>query len=93
MSMKLELSYYQQMQLRQVKYLNDVAYAFQNRSQNNQVRKHMVDAQKINNYSPECERIRNHHHNSATPALNRDSLAAREAHLKSMGARAADATH
>ncbi len=70
---KSKLGHYQQMQLHRVEYLNDMADAFQNRSKNNQLRKHFVDVQRINKYSPEYERIRNHVHNSATQAMNRDS--------------------
>ncbi len=70
-----------------------MADALQNRSENNQLIKQIVDAQRINNYSSEYERTQNRVHNSATPALNRDSSTARKADFKSMGAKAVDTIH
>ncbi len=54
---KSQLSHYQQMQLHQVRYLNDMADAFQTRSKNYQQRKRIVDAHRTKNYSSEYERI------------------------------------
>ena len=78
------------MHLKQIKYLNDVADAFQNRTKSIALRKEISEKPKMKNYNTEYERIRNHVANSATPSLNRDGLKARAEHLKSMGARAVD---
>ena len=78
------------MQLSQIKYLNDAADAFQNRSKNNALRKEILEKQRKRNYSSEYERIRSHIDDSATPALTQIHLSARAAHLKSLGAKALD---
>ena len=90
MGIKSQLSHYQQMQLKQVKYLNDMADAFQNRSNNHLLRKQIVDAQRVKNYSSEYERIRNHVANSVTPTLTQTHLKSRAEHLRTLGARAVD---
>ena len=78
------------MQLTQVKYLNDMAEAFQNRSKSVHLRKEILQKQDQRNYRSEYERIRNHVENSATPALTKDHIKDRQAHLKKLGARAVD---
>jgi hypothetical protein len=78
------------MQLSQIKYLNDAADAFQNRSKNNALRKEILEKQRKRNYSSEYERIRSHIDDSATPASTKIHLSARAAHLKSLGAKALD---
>ena len=78
------------MQLTQVKYLNDMADAFQNRTKSVALRKEILEKQKKRNYQSEYDRIRNRVENSATPALTRNHLTTRTAHLKTLGARALD---
>jgi hypothetical protein len=78
------------MQLSQVKYLNDMADAFQNRTKNTALRRAILEKQKKRNYQSEYDSIRNHVENSATPALTRNHLTARTAHLKTLGAKALD---
>ena len=78
------------MQLSQVKYLNDMSEAFQNRTKSVALRKEILEKQKKRNYQSEYDRIRNHVENSATPALTRNHLTTRTAHLKTLGARALD---
>ncbi len=78
------------MQLTQVKYLNDMADVFQNRSKSTQLRREILEKQNSRNYRSEYERIRAHVEDSATPALNKDHLRAKMEHLKKLGARAVD---
>ena len=78
------------MQLSQVKYLNDMADAFQNRTKTTALRREILEKQKKRNYQSEYDRIRNHVENSATPALTGNHLTARKAHLKTLGAKALD---
>ena len=78
------------MQLSQVKYLNDMADAFQNRSKSTALRKEILEKQRKRNYHSECDRVRSHVEDSATPSLTKDRLSGRVAHLKSLGARAVD---
>ncbi len=90
MSIKSQLSHYQQKQLSQIKYLNDAADASLNRSKSLALRKTILDSQKVKNYQSEYDRIRNHVENSATPFRNQASLKNRTDHLKRLGARAID---
>ena len=90
MPFKSQLNHYQRMQLSQVKYLNDMADAFQNRTKSLSLRKEILEKQRKRNYQSEYDRIRNHAENSATPALTRNHLTSRVAHLKSLGAKALD---
>ena len=78
------------MQLTQVKYLNDMADVFQNRSKSTQLRREILEKQNSRNYRSEYERIRAHVEDSATPALNKDHLRAKMEHFKKLGARAVD---
>ena len=71
------------MQLSQVKYLNDMADAFQNRTKS-------VEKQQKRNYQSEYDRIRSHVEDSATPSLTKNHLIARQAHTKSLGAKTVD---
>ena len=90
MSIKSQLSHYQQKQLSQIKYLNDTEDAFLNRSKSLALRKTILDSQKVKNYQSEYDRIRNHVENNATPFRNQASLKNRTEHLKRLGARAID---
>ena len=90
MGFKSQLNHYQRMQLTQVKYLNDMADAFQNRTKSVHLRKEILQKQDQRNYRSEYERIRSHVENSATPALTKDHIKDRQAHLKKLGARAVD---
>ena len=87
---KSRLSHYQQKQLSQVKYLNEMAEAYQNRTKSIALRKEILEKQKRRNYQSEYERLRGHVENSATPALTRDHLKTRTERLKQFGARAVD---
>ena len=90
MPFKSQLNHYQRMQLSQVKYLNDMADAFQNRSKSLSLRREILEKQRKRNYQSEYDRIRNHVENSATPALTKNHLTSRTAHLKTLGAKALD---
>ena len=83
-TIKSQLSHDQQLQLRQVKHLNDVGEAFRNRSKSTALRKEILDKQRVRSYQSEYERIRNHIEHSATPARNKDSLKSRAEHLKGL---------
>jgi len=87
---KSQLSHYQQKQLSQVKYLNEMAEACKNRTSSIALRKELLEKQKRRNYQSEYERLRGRVENSATPALTRDHLKTRTERLKSLGARAVD---
>ena len=78
------------MQLSQVKYLNDMADAFQNRTKSVELRREILEKQKKRNYHSEYDRIRSHVEDSATPSLTKDRLQGRQTHLKSLGAKAVD---
>ena len=78
------------MQLSQVKYLNDMADAFQNRSKSTALRRENLKKQNRRNYQSEYVRIRFHVGNLANPALTKTHITNRAAHLKALGARAVD---
>ena len=82
MVFKSQLDHYQRMQLSQVKYLNDRAEIFQNRTKSTHLRREILQKQNQRNYRSEYERIRAHVEDSATPALNKDHLRDRMTHLK-----------
>ena len=90
MPFKSQLNHYQRMQLSQVKYLNDMADAFQNRTKSIALRRKILEKQKKRNYQSEYDRIRSHVEDSATPALTKHHLSARTKHLKALGAKALD---
>ena len=90
MGFKSQLNHYQRMQLSQVKYLNDMADAFQNRTKSVALRREILQRQQKRNYQSEYDRIRSHVEDSATPALTKHHLTARTAHLKALGAKALD---
>ena len=87
---KSQLHHYQQKQLSQVKYLNDMADAYLGRTKSIALRKEILEKQKRRNYTSEYDRIRGHINNSATPALTKDRLKNRVEHLKNLGARAVE---
>ena len=90
MGFKSQLNHYQRMQLSQVKYLNDMADAVQNRTKSTALRRKILQKQQQRNYSSEYERIRAHVEDSATPSLNKDHLKGKMARLKALGAKAVD---
>ena len=90
MVFKSQLDHYQRMQLSQVKYLNDRAEVFQNRTKSTHLRREILQKQNQRNYRSEYERIRTLVEDSATPALNKDRLRDKMAHLKKLGAKAVD---
>ena len=78
------------MQLSQVKYLNDMADAFQNKTKSTNLRRGILQKQQQRNYRSEYERIRAHVEDSATPSLNKDHLRGKMAQFKKLGAHAVD---
>ena len=90
MGFKSQLNHYQRMQISQVKYLNDMADVFQNRTKSTHLRREILQKQEQRNYRSEYDRIRAHVEDSATPALNKDHLREKMARLKKLGARAVD---
>ena len=88
MGFKSQVNHYQKMQLSQVKYLNDMADVFQNRTNSTHLRREILQKQEQRNYRSEYDRIRAHMDDSATPAMNKDHLRDRMAHFKILGARA-----
>jgi hypothetical protein len=90
MGFRSQLNHYQKTQLSQVKYLNDMADTFQNRTKSTALRREILQKQQQRNYQSEYERIRAHVENSATPSLNKDHLRGEMAHLKRLGAQAVD---
>ena len=80
MGFKSQLSHYHKLQLSQVKYLNGMADAFQNRTKSTALRREVLEKQRKRTYQSEYERIRNHVGNSATPSLNQKALTDRTAH-------------
>ena len=90
MGFKSQLNHYQRMQLNQVKYLNDMADVFQNRTKSTHLRREILQKQEQRNYRSEYDRIRAHVEDSATGVFNKDHLRAKMAHLKKLGAKAVD---
>ena len=90
MGFKSQLNHYQRMQISQVKYLNDMADVFQNRTKSTHLRREILQKQEQRNYRSEYDRIRAHVEDSATPALNKDHLREKMARLKKLGAKAVD---
>ncbi len=90
MGFKSQLNHYQRMQLSQVKYLNDMADAFQNRTKSTHLRREILQKQESRNYRSEYDRIRSHVGNSATPSLTKKHITDRQDHLRKLGARAVD---
>ena len=78
------------MQLTQVKYLNDMAEAFQNRTKSTHLRREILQKQEQRNYRSEYDRIRAHVEDSATGVFNKDHLRTKMAQLKKLGAKAVD---
>ena len=90
MGFQSQLNHYQKMQLSQVKHLNDMADAYQNRSKSTALRREILQKQNQRNYQTEYDRIRFHVENSTAPSLTRTHLTNRTAHLKALGAKAVD---
>ncbi len=82
MTFKSQVTYYQRMQLSQVKYLNGMADAFQNRTKSTALRRDILEKQKRRTYQSEYECVRTHVKHSATPSLTKNHLTTRMAHLK-----------
>ena len=78
------------MQLNQVKYLNDMADVFQNRTKSTPLRREILQKQDQRNYRSEYDRIRAHVEDSATGVFNKDHLRDKMARLKKLGAKAVD---
>ncbi len=57
MGLKSQLNHYQQTQLSQVTYLNDMADAFQNRTKSTSLRREILEKQRTRNYQSEYDRI------------------------------------
>ncbi len=82
MGFKSQFNHYQRMQLSQVKYINDMADVFQNRTKTTDLRREILQKQDQRNYRSEYERIRAHVEDSAMPALTKDHLRDKMARLK-----------
>ena len=91
-TIKSQLGHYQKKQLSQVKRLNDQADAYGNRTNSVVLRKEILDKQKRRTCQSECDQLRSHVENSATPALTRNHLKSTTEHLKQLGATALDTT-
>jgi len=92
MAFKSQLNHYQQMQLKQAKYLNDMADIFQNRTKSTQLRREILQKQNQRNYQSEYDRLRSHVEGSASGTITKQHITDRVAHLKKLGARAVDHT-
>ena len=90
MGFQSQLNHYQRMQMSQVKYLNDMADVFQNRTKSTNLRREILQKQDQRNYRSEYDRIRSHVENSATPSLTKAHITNRHAHFKKLGAKAVD---
>ena len=90
MGFKSQLNHYQKMQLSQVKYLNDMAELFQNRTKSTHLRREILQKQQQRSYHSEYDRIRHHVENSASGTLTKQHITDRQAHLKKLGAKAVD---
>ena len=82
MGFKSQLNHYQRMQLSQVKYLNDMADVFQNRTKSTHLRREILQKQEQRNYRSEYDRIRAHVEDSATGVFNKDHLRDKMTRLK-----------
>ena len=79
------------MQLKQAKYLNDMAEIFQNRSKSTHLRREILQKQNQRNYQSEYDRLRSHvEGNSASGVRTKEHIIDRQAHLQKLGARAVD---
>ena len=93
MGFKSQLNHYQQMQLKQAKYLNDMAEIFQNRSKSTHLRREILQKQNQRNYQSEYDRLRSHvEGNSASGVRTKEHITDRVTHFKKLGARAVDNT-
>ena len=90
MGFKSQLNHYQRMQLSQVKYLNDMADVFQNRSKSTHLRREILQKQEQRNYRSEYDRIRAHVENSASGTITKQHITDRQARLKKLRAMAVD---
>jgi hypothetical protein len=93
MPFKSQLNHYQQMQLNQAKYLNDMADIFQNRAKSTHLRREILQKQNQRNYQSEYDRLRSHIEGSASGSITKQHITDRVAHLKKLGARAVDNTN
>ncbi len=82
MGFKSQLNLFQRMQLSQIKYLNDAAETFQNRTKSTHMRRDILQKQQQRNYQSEYDRIRSHVENSTTPASTKQHITDRQAHYK-----------
>jgi len=90
MGFQSQINHYQRMQLSQVKHLNDMADAYQNRSKSTALRREILQKSNQRNYQTEYDRLRFHVENSTTPAWTKNHLTSHVARLKALGARAVD---
>ncbi len=80
MGFQSQLNHCRRMQLSQVKYLNDMADVFQNRTKSTHLRREILQKQEQRNYRSEYDRIRAHVEDSRTGVFNKDHLRAKMAH-------------
>ena len=80
MGFQSQLNHYQRMQLSQVKYLNDMADAFQNRTKSAHLRREILQKQQQRNYQSEYDRLRHHVESSASGTITKQHITDRVAH-------------
>ena len=83
-----QIKKHQKMQVAQIKHLSDSIEARQSRASSAAFRHHILEKQKIHNYTTEYDRLRAHLENSALPYETRERVKARTAKLQQMGAKA-----
>ena len=83
-----QIKKHQKMQVAQAKYYSDMIEARQSRASSAAFRHHILEKQKIHNYTSEYDRLRAHLEDSALPFKTREHVKARTEKLKSMGAKA-----
>ncbi len=83
---KQKLNYFRKLQLEEIKYLKEHVDAYRSRAASVALRKEILEKQSVRNFQSECDRIRAHLENSATPYKTKEGLQTRAAHLKSLGA-------
>ena len=87
-SIKSQIHKFQNMQMSDLKRMHGHLEARQARVASTAFRNHIIEKQNVKAYSSEYDRIRAHLSDSSIPHQTRVALTARQAHLKSLGAKA-----
>ena len=85
---KISIPKYSKKQLNQLQYLKAMMEGREAKVSSTAFRHHILEKQKLRNYSSEYERIRAHLEDTALPFQSRQQLKDRTEHLKTLGARA-----